>query len=106
MLGQSVRAKVVKPIGSKNDEANFTYPLNYALIYDTPQDEYAFILGIDHAVSNFDGRIVAVLSPKDESKHKIWLMASKSSRYINVDIMQQINIEEDFPEYELICLYE
>lgn len=105
MLGQSVRARVVIPVGS-TDEAEFTYPLNYALIYDTPQEEYAFILGIDHAVSNFDGRIVAVLEPKEESKHRIWLLASKSSRYINVDILEQINMEEDFPDYELICLYE
>ena len=45
MLGQSARAKVVIPIGSTG-EAEFTYPLNYALLYDTPQEEYAFILGI------------------------------------------------------------
>lgn len=105
MLGQSVRAKVVKAVGS-TDEAEFTYPLNYALIYDTPQEEYAFILGIDHAVSNFDGRIVAVLEPKDESRHRIWLLAPKSSRYINIDILEQLDIKNDFPEYELVCLYE
>lgn len=105
MLGQSVRAKVVMPIGS-TDEAEFTYPLNYALIYDTPQEEYAFILGIDHAVSNFDGRIIAVLEPKDKSKQKIWILAPKSTRYINVDILEEINVDEDFPDYELVCLYE
>lgn len=105
MLGQNVRAKVVMPIGSK-DKAKFTYPLNYALIYDTPQEEYAFILGIDHAVSNFDGRIIAVLEPKDKSKQRIWILASKSTRYINVDVLEEINVKEDFPDYELICLYE
>lgn len=107
MLGQSARAKVVTPIGF-TDEAEFTYPLNYALIYDTPQDEYAFILGIDHAVSNFDGRIIAVLVPKkeDSGKHKIWILAPKSSRYINIDILEKINVKEDFPDYDLVCLYE
>lgn len=105
MLGQTVRAKVVMPIGS-TDEAEFTYPLNYALIYGTPQDEYALILGIDHAVSNFDGRIVAVLEPKDKSKNKIWILAPKSTRYINIDISEQIGLDENYPEYKLVCLYE
>ena len=107
MLGQSARAKVVIPIGSTG-EAEFTYPLNYALLYDTPQEEYAFILGIDHAVSNFDGRIIAVLNPKnpDCGKLRIWIMAPKSSRYINIDILQKLNLERDFPDYSLTCLYE
>ncbi|MCH5321426.1 MAG: NUDIX domain-containing protein [Eubacterium sp.] len=105
MLGRCVRAKVVKPIGF-TDETGFTYPLNFALIYDTPKEEYALILGIDHAVSNFDGRIVAVLEPQDNSKNKIWILASKSTRYINIDIIEMIDIEENFPEYKLICLYE
>ena len=107
MLGQSARAKVVIPIGSTG-EAEFTYPLNYALLYDTPQEEYAFIMGIDHAVSNFDGRIIAVLNPNnpDCGKHRIWIMAPKSSRYINIDILQKLNLERDFPDYSLTCLYE
>ena len=105
MLGRCVRAKVVKPIGFTED-TGFTYPLNFALIYDTPENEYAFILGIDHAVNNFDGRIVAVLEPRDNSKNKIWILSSKSSRYINIDILEKINLERDFPEYKLICLYE
>ena len=58
MLGQCVRAKVVKPIGYK-DESGYLYPLNFAQIYDTGCDEFAFILGIDHAVKNFDGRVIA-----------------------------------------------
>lgn len=105
MLGRCVRAKVVKPIGSQN-EAGITYPLNLALLYDTPNDEYALILGIDHAVNNFDGRIVAVLEPNDKNENKIWLLASKSTRCINIDILEQIDVETLFPEYKLVCLYE
>lgn len=108
MLGQCVKAQVVKPIGFK-DENGFTYPLNFALINDTLSDEYAFILGIDHAVNNFDGRVIGVLmplNPKDENKNNIWILASKSSRYINIDILDQINMEKDFPEYKLVCYYE
>lgn len=105
MLGECVRAKVVTPIGYL-DESGIPRPLNYALIYDTPEKEYAYIIGIDHVVNNFDGRIIALLKPKEKNKQRIWIMAPKSSRFINVDILDMINLEEDYPEYELICLYE
>lgn len=107
MLGQCVRAKVVKPIGFVC-ENEFIHPLNYASIYDTPKEEFAYILGIDHPVSNFDGRIVAVLTPKEKNsnKHKIWIMAPKSSRYINVDIIERLDLEKNFCEYNLTCLFE
>ena len=107
MLGQCARAKVVKPIGfvCKN---NFIHPLNYASIYDTPEEEFAYIIGIDHPVSNFDGRIVAVLTPKEkeDNKQRIWILAPKSSRYINLDIIEKIHYEEYFSDYNLTCLYE
>ena len=105
MLGQCVRARVVKPIGY-TDDSGYTYPLNYALIYDTPKEEYAFILGIDHAVKNFDGRIIAVLEPSEKGHNPIWVLAPKSTRFINLDILKYLNIERDFPGYKLVCLYE
>ncbi len=107
MLGKYARAKVVRTIGSV-DEAEFTYPLNYGCIYDEDEnetDEYAFIMGVDHTVTNFDGRIIAALVPKKEGK-TIWFLAPKSSRYINVDILERIDIEKYFPDYTLECLYE
>ncbi len=107
MLGQCVRAHVVKTVGS-SDAANFTYPLNFATIYGTPETEYAYIIGVDHAVSNFDGRIIAVLLPKKQypDKKRIWIMAPKSTRFINLDIIDELNPEENYPEYQLKCLYE
>lgn len=102
MLGQNVKAKVVKIIGTL-DEAGYTYPLNFAQIKG---GGCGFILGIEHPVSKFDGRVIAVLEPEDEEKEKIWILAPKSTRYINLDIIEALNIEEDFPEYNLVCLYE
>ena len=104
MLGKCVRAKIVKSIGS-TDDTGFTYPLNYGKIYNT-EDEYAFVMGVDHAVSNFDGRVIAVLNSIDGRKKPIWIIAPKSTRFINIDILKMINIERDFPNYNLRCLYE
>jgi tRNA nucleotidyltransferase (CCA-adding enzyme) len=105
MLGQCVRAKVVKPIGYV-DESGYTYPLNYALLYDTPTEEYAFIIGIDHAVKNFDGRVIAVLEPYCAANPKVWVIAPKSTRFINLDILKFISLRGKWRGYKLVCLYE
>ena len=76
------------------------------MILGMPKKEYAFIVGIDHPVRNFDGRVIALLEPKIKSEKKIWILAPKSTRYINLDIMKYLDIEKDFPNHNLVCLYE
>lgn len=105
MLGQCVRSRVVKPIGHK-DKSGKAYPLNYSLILGMPKKEYAFIVGIDHPVRNFDGRVIALLEPKVKAEKRIWILAPKSTRYINLDILNYLNVEKDFPNHNLVCLYE
>ena len=103
MLGKYVRVKVVKPIGS-NDEAGFTYPLNYGTVYGN-EKQTAFIMGIHHPVRNFDGRVIAIMSDR-KTKSYIWIVAPKSTRFIINDIKNYINLEKDFPTYKIECLYE
>ncbi len=105
MLGQCVRSRVVKPVGHKNKSGNIC-PLNYGIILGVPKREYAYILGIDHPVKNFDGRVIALLEPKVKGEKRFWILAPKSTRYINIDIMQYLDIENDFKNYKLVCLYE
>lgn len=103
MLGKYVRVKVTNAIGSDN-EAGYTYPLNFGTIYGN-EKQTAFIMGIHHPVRNFDGRVIAILSDRN-NKSYIWIVAPKSTRFIINDIKQYINVEKDFPTYRLECLYE
>lgn len=109
MLGTCVRAKVVKTIGESSDDG-YVFSLNYAKIYDTPEDEYAFIIGVHHPVSNFDGRIIALLKYKKNGRPgHVWILAPKSQKFIiNIDIIEALELEEQAPKknYELICYYE
>lgn len=104
MLGSYVRVRVVKPIGSVDEDTGYTYPLNYGTVYDS-DNQNAFIMGIDHPVRNFDGRVIAMLNPKKGGK-QIFIIAPKSTRFIINDIRMHIDIEKDFPQYKLECLYE
>lgn len=104
MLGKYIRVRVVKPIGSIDEKTGYTYPLNYGDVYD--YDGYsAFIMGIDHPVRNFDGRVIATLNPKNGEK-PLLIVAPKSTRFIINDIKKHIDIEKDFPQYKIECLYE
>ncbi len=104
MLGKYVRVRVVKPIGSTDEKTGYNYPLNYGTVYNTA-NQGAFIMGIHHPVSNFDGRVIAVLSNRKNGKF-IWIVAPKSTRFIINDIREYIDIEKDFPNYKIECLYE
>ena len=107
LLGKAAKGRVVKPINSV-DESGYVYPLNVVEI-NGHKNQYAFVMGVTHTVCNFDGRIIAALIPKDSENKNLktmWIMASRSSRYINQDILQVIDVKNDFPQYNLICYYE
>lgn len=104
MLGKYVRVKVVKPIGSTDENTGYTYPLNYGTVYDK-ENQKAFIMGIHHPVRNFDGRVIALLTNKKKGE-TIWIVAPKSTRFIINDIREYIDLEKDFPHYKIECLYE
>ena len=104
MLGKYVRIRIEHPIGSVNKNTGYTYPLNYGPVYGS-DNLTSFVMGIDHPVRNFDGRVIATLNPKAGGR-QILITAPKSTRFIINDIIKYINVKKDFPKYKLECLYE
>ncbi len=107
MLGKYVRVNVTKPYNSQDSESGLVYELNYGRVENlsTPGEQYAYIMGIDHPVRNFDGRVVAIVHRKNGEK--IWVAAPKSTRFIVNDIRRAIAFAEgDESKCSLECLYE
>lgn len=104
MLGKYVRVKVTTPIRSKNPKEGFTYGLNYGEInYVTAQKRetlHAFIMGIDHPVKTFDGRVIAMVEKHGEH---FYVVAPKSKRYINHDVSRALAF---FQPESMRCYYE
>ena len=104
MLGKYVRVKVTAPIHSKNEAEGFTYGLNYGVInYVTSRGRRrlkAFILGIDHPVSVFDGRVIASFEKNGET---YYVVSPKSQRYIIHDV--EAGLAFFHPE-KIRCYYE
>ena len=94
MLGKFVRVRVTKPIGRFDRDTGVKYLLNYGVVESglLPHSPVAgaYILGVDHPVRNFDGRVTAVI--KDKKRHAVYLVvAPKSKHYIIHDIAPAVS---------------
>ena len=109
MLGKYVRIKVTHPIHSYSNEQGFTYELNYGEVEGAKQFNAsvkgAFIMGINHPVRSFDGRVVGIVR-YDGSNEIDWVVAPKSTRFINIDIANGIEFAVKNKKHTLECLYE
>lgn len=109
MLGKYVRVRVTNPIRSVNRQFGFTYQLNFGAVegkkrYDTVSSG-AYIMGINHPVRTFDGRVIAIIKRNDGSP-AVYVVAPKSMRFISYQIEDAISFAESGREYKLECLYE
>lgn len=109
MLGRFVRVKVHKPMGSVDEKYGFQYKVNYGKVEGTRDSrgklQEAYILGINHSVREFEGRVIAAVHRKGGREVR-WVVAPKSRRYIINDIRPAISFAETLPDAKIDCLYE
>ena len=108
MLGKYVRVNVTNAINTQNETEGYTYDLNYGRVEGhslAGNEQFAYIMGIDHPVRNFDGRVIAIITRR--SGEKLWVVAPKSTRFIVNDVKPAIEFAEGIGKnYTLECLYE
>ncbi len=109
MLGKFVKVRVTSPMHSFNNRFGFKYKLNYGVIDSFKSNKRsvqgAYIMGINHPVRNFDGRVIAVIK-RQSCRGMAWVVAPKSTRYIINDVKQAIEFAEGRNNYSIECLYE
>lgn len=109
MLGKFVKVKVTSPMYSFNKRFGFKYKLNYGIMEGNRTRknmvQFAYIMGINHPVRNFDGRVIAVVR-RHGGRGVVWVVAPKSTRYIVNDIKEAISFAEGNVGYNIECLYE
>ena len=109
MLGKFVKVRVTSPMHSFNNRFGFKYKLNYGIVDNSKSNKKsvqgAYIMGINHPVRNFDGRVIAVIK-RQSCRGMAWVVAPKSTRFIVNDIKQAIDFAEGRNNYSIECLYE
>ncbi len=109
MLGKYVRVRITNPIHSVNRQCGYTYQLNFGTIegkkrYDSVYYG-AYIMGINHPIRTFDGRVIAVIRYQD-NRNPLYVVAPKSTHFISHQIEDAVSFAEKPGTYELDCLYE
>lgn len=109
MLGKFVKVRVTSPMYSYNSRFGFKYKLNYGVIDGNKNRkksvQCAYIMGINHPVRNFDGRVIAILR-RNGGKGIVWVVAPKSTRFIVNEIKEAVDFAEGKNGYSIECLYE
>lgn len=109
MLGKSVRVRITKPFNSFDSRTNTRYMLNFGIAeIKTEKKNFIYsacVMGINHPVNIFEGRIIAVVRHSDKRPNYI-IVAPKKSRYINFEIEDAVKFLEKNRPHTIECLYE
>ena len=109
MLGKMVRVKVTKPCNYFDSKTNVRYLINFGLAEISGEKRNfvlgAYILGVNHPVRVFEGKVIAVLRRSQNGKTAL-VVAPKNMRRIDYEIRDVLEFAEPRDSYTLECLYE
>ena len=108
MLGKKLKVIIDRPLGSYHPEhKDLYYPVNYGyiegIIAPDGEEQDAYILGVDGAVDEFEGVIVAVIRRLDDIEEK-WVVAPENTVFTKQEIMNQVEFQEKYFTTEIIML--
>jgi len=100
VFGQMVTVTIDRPLGSVHPEyPDLYYPVNYGYLQGTlaadGEEEDVYLLGVDVPVSEFTGRVIAVVIREDDVEHK-WVVAPEGACFTKRQIEEKIRFQERF----------
>lgn len=106
IIGTIVKVTVDRPLGSYHPEhPDIYYPINYGYIEDIlapdGEEQDAYILGVDVAVKEFTGRIIAVIHRFDDVEEK-WVVAPDGVSFTREQIAELVRFQEQYFKSEIV----
>ena len=106
MIGKIVRVKVDRPMGSCHPVyKDLYYAVNYGYVADVlaadGEEQDVYILGIDIPVTEFTGKVIAVIHRFDDTEEK-WVVAPEEMHFTAEQIMEQVHFQEQYFKTEII----
>lgn len=106
MLGNIVKVIVDRPLGTYHPKhRNIFYTVNYGyvpeIIAPDGEEQDAYILGVTEAVSEFKGKVVAIIRRLDDVEDK-WVVAPEHMSFTKEEIMQQVAFQEQYFRTEIV----
>ena len=106
IIGTIVKVTVDRPLGSYHPEhPDIYYPINYGYIEDIlapdGEEQDAYILGVDVAVKEFTGTIIAVIHRFDDVEEK-WVVAPDGVLFTREQIAELVRFQEQYFKSEIV----
>lgn len=106
MIGDIVTVTVDRPLGSCHPQhKDMMYPVNYGyvkgVIAPDGEEQDAYILGVDKAVKEFNGKIIAVVHRLDDVEDK-WVVCPENLTFSKKEIYEQIRFTEQYFQSEIV----
>ena len=105
MIGSIVKVMIDRPLGTYHPKHNdIYYSVNYGYIPGVMapdgEEQDAYILGVNHPVKEFVGKVVAIIHRFDDVEEK-WVVAPENSSYTKDEIMKQVAFQEQYFRTEI-----
>ena len=105
MIGEIVKVIVDRPLGSYHPKhKDLYYPVNYGyiegVIAPDGEEQDVYILGVNEPVSEFTGRIIAIITRLDDVEEK-WVVAPENMTFSKEEIMKQVEFQEKYFKSEI-----
>lgn len=106
MLGKTVKVIVDRPLGSRHPEhKDIIYPVNYGyvegVIAPDGEEQDAYILGVNEAVEQFTGKVIAVIHRRNDIEEK-WVVAPEGVHFSIEEIEQEVHFQEKYFNYSIV----
>lgn len=105
MLGKIVKVVVDRPLGSVHpNHKDIVYTVNYGyvpkIMAGDGEEQDAYILGVDVPLSEFTGKVVAVIHRKNDIEDK-WVVVPENLVLSKEEILEAVHFQEQYFDIEI-----
>ena len=105
MLGKIVKVVVDRPLGSVHpNHKDIVYTVNYGyvpkIMAGDGEEQDAYILGVNVPLSEFTGKVVAVIRRKNDIEDK-WVVAPENLVISKEEILEAVHFQEQYFDIEI-----
>ena len=106
MTENIVKVTVDRPLGSRHPKHNdIVYTVNYGyiegIIAPDGEEQDAYILGVNEAVKEFTGKVIAVIHRFDDIEEK-WVVAPVGEVFTREEIERAVHFQEKYFNHKVI----
>lgn len=106
VIGKYVEGRIDRPLGSVHPKVStLVYPVNYGYVEGVfagdGAEQDVYFLGEDKPVSEFKGRIIAVIHRFNDVEDK-WVVAKDEMSFTKEEIENAVEFQERFFDSEII----